>query len=66
MTKIEKEVVAAALSEYAAKHQKAADRAASRKAHAEEAVEHMRATTAMGILDYWREIINEPCGSVKI
>ena len=66
MTKIEKEIVAAALSEYAAKHQKAADRFASRKNHAAEVVERMRANEAMAILAYWREVINAPCGSVKI
>ena len=66
MTKIEKEIVAAALSEYAVKHQKAADRFASRKNHAGDVVEHMRANTAMSILSYWREIIDEPSGTVKI
>ena len=50
MTKMEKEIVAAALSEYAVRHQKAADRAASRKDHAAEAVEHGRAAQAMAIL----------------
>ena len=48
------------------KHQKAADRFASRKNHAGEVVEHMRANTAMSILSYWRDIINEPSGTVKI
>lgn len=66
MTKIEKEIVAAALSEYAVNHQKASDRFASRKNHAGEVVEHMRANTAMAILSYWRDIINEPSGTVKI
>lgn len=66
MTKIEKEIVAAALSEYAVKHQKAADRFASRKNHAGEVVEQMRANIAMQILSYWRDIIDELCNSVKI
>ena len=66
MTKIEKEIVAAALSEYAVKHQKAADRAASKKDRTAETIEHNAANVAMGILSYWRDIINEPSGTVKI
>ena len=66
MTRIEKEIIAAALSEYAVKHQKAADRAASKKLYDIESKEHYRANEAMAILSYWVEVIDAPSGSLKI
>ena len=66
MTRIEKEIISAALSEYAFNHQKEADRAASEKDYSAKSLEHARVNIAMTILAYWREVEKEPCGSVKI
>lgn len=66
MTNFEKEIIAAALTEYACKHQKMADRAASRKDINEAKEQHLLASEAMTILTFWREVMEAPCGSVKI
>ena len=66
MTKIEKETVAAALSEYTFNHQKAAERAHKKKDYETERAEHAHALTAGAILTYWSEIVSAPVGTIEI
>ena len=66
MTKIEKETIVSALSEYAFNHQKAADKAGKRKDYETQSREHAYSNTAMAILEYWKEIVDLQSGTVTI
>ena len=66
MTKIEKEIVAAALSEYAFRHQKEAEKSSRAKDYDRAREEHAHANAACSILTYWPEVVEAPSGSVKI
>ena len=66
MTGIEKKTIMAALSEYAYNHQKAAERAYRAKDYAKTSEERAHANIAAAILTYWPDVVNAPCGSVKI
>ena len=66
MTKIEKETVLAALSEYAYRHQKAADRAHKAKDYDLERAEHAKANIASAICGYWPGVVSAQCGTVTI
>lgn len=66
MTKIEKETVCAALSEYAYRHVKIAKKHHKKHEYDAERTELARANIAGTILGYWTDIVEAPCGSVTI
>lgn len=59
MTRLEKQCIEEALREYAENHDKNGN-------ENNEAAEHARANTARAILSYWHDVVNAPCGEVKI
>ena len=66
MTRVEKETVCAALSEYAYRHVKAAEKHHRKHEYDAERTERARANIAGTILGYWRDVVEAPCGSVII
>lgn len=59
MTRIEKQIIEAALYEYAEKHEKV-------YSETNDASHLSRANAARAIISYWGDVVNAPCGEVKI
>ena len=66
MTRIEKQTILAALSEYAFNCQRRSERAHKNREYETEREQRAQALNAAAIISYWEDVVNADCGAVTI